>query len=399
MKKKIMWVGVKSLHDTTAVESKIARLLVKAIADANDIEICVLNTFSFTERESYFLRAMVDFDQVRSSFNIDDGNVKFFYINLSTKIYKNLVTTDIESFTCLAANFINKFKPDIIMGLAQNDFAVNAIFAEAKLRNIPTVSLVINDDLEEHAFYHTDLLISPYKSLCDLYSHKYQLKLQQMSTIFDRNDSVIKAKNPKYIVAIDYGNQSDFDFFINLTLKAKAQNLDQVFLLVRQDQSKAVELLANYNRTYNTNYCLDDFTNLEITPIPYDLKELIALSKYLININNTHLHVTNNILEFLANGVPVLSVADEKLNSLIGKAGICVNRVYDDNGLIVNIDDFYNALETLISKYNEYKKSCATQTKAYDLKSITNSVLEILDPLLAQHASLQSQFVRLGSIA
>ena len=399
MKKKILWVGAKSLHDTTSIESLNSRLLVNALASLNDVEVSVVNTFSFTERESYFLRSMVEFDQVRASFSINDGNVKYYYINCSTKIYKNLNIGDFDGLNHLCIHLINNVKPDLIIGLAQNNFILSAIFAEAKLRHIPTASLVLNNDLQEYAFYHTDAYLSPYESLAKLYLQKYQKNIQIIQTLFDKNASIVKTKNAKYTVAIDYGNQAEFDLFINLVLKAQAQDSKQMFLLIRRDEDRALDLLDNYNKNNNTNYCLDDFTNLDITPMPYDIKELISLSKYFINFNSTDNLVKNNILSFLANGIPVLSVADDKLLSIVGNAGICVEAQYANNGSITNTDDFYNALLNLIDKYNEYKKACATQTRVYDLKNVAYSAIEVLDPLLAQHASLQSQYVCSGSLA
>ena len=398
MKKKILWISARSIQDTTTQDTICAKAMLKALTFYEDIDIACASTFAFLDANALktILTNNIQ-DQDKITIVHDETRIQYFYKKCSTNLYKDLTQKDYMGLNLLIGDLYRKFKPDLIIGYGQDDFFIGANFVEAKLRGVPTVYFLPNIQHHDVAFSLSDVIFSPYASVCDYYQKQNNIKVECCEPIFDKESVLIDKDqhNKSYIVFIDNNDDKAIDDFLSLVIKAYENKLDQNFLFIMQPKDYTV-YFEKYNKKHNTNYSLNNLSNLNRTIRNCEIRKIVAVSKMYLALNSQSVEEIELCLSFLVNDVPCIAIEQDEFKDCSDEGFIILNR-NDDNYL----EQIYEHILTLNAKINLQQnisfKKCHNFINSFDLTNSASKILTIIDPLLKKYASLNSQYYRHGS--
>ncbi len=398
MKKKILWISARSIQDTTTQDTICAKAMLKALTFYEDIDIACASTFAFLD-ESALETVSANNIQEHKQDNItiinDETKIQYFYKKCSTTLYKDLIQNDYRVLNLFIANLYRTFKPDLVIGFGQDDFFLGANFAEAQLRGVPTAYFLPNTKHHDVAFSLSDVVFSPYESVCKHYQQQNNIEVKCCDVIFDKESVLVDERNKDYIVFIDYNDDKALRDFFALAIKAYENNLNQQFLLVVQNKDYNI-YFKDYNQQHNTNYHLNDLTNINRAIRNCSLKAIIASSKIYLALNSQSIEEVEQCLSFLVNDVPCIAIEQNKFKDCEDEGFIIVNRNNDNY-----LDQIYENILSLNTKINSKQNisfsKCQNFISSFNLTKSASKILTIIDPLLNKYASLNSQYYRHGS--
>lgn len=398
---KILWFSPYSLHDSNSGCLIHCKEMLESLTQAS-FEVWACSSFVFEHPETAQI-----FEDLEYKLNADPHNTFILEHNGISYIYTRCTNRDESEFTLAEGQLfydtfmgvLDHFKPDIVIGNSFSPLSINC-FAEAKRRSIGTVFMLLNEKLTNFRFPHIDLVLTDSISTTKLYENQVHLNIIPTGAIFaNKQRFMANQYNRQYVTFINPCGQKGLAIFAKLVLICKQRLPKLRFLVVNLETkfSEQVSTLHQKDLSSEHPFAVKDFTNVDMTDMPKDLRAVYQITKVLlapsISYESWHHHAT----EAVFNGIPVLASNLSAMSESIDQAGICLDipqhcqQDYLSIPTDEEIEPWFEALKKLLSESWEDKIKQAQHN--LDSHLAMNKVMTHLHPLCLKRPGDHARFL------
>ncbi len=403
MARKLLWVSVFSLHDTSSGAAIQARTMLECLA-AEGVEVTVLNSFVFDSpsgADAVFPNLEENIKKFKGQqTTFTDQGITYHYTFCFNRYLNNFTHDESWRFFIAFSTLCNSFRPDIIMGYGVGTTGV-AIQAESRRRGIPFVYSLHNGNHPFYDFNDCDLLLTESQATADLYAKRDRLNVQATGIFIKKEKYIAQNREPKYVTFINPHPSKGVSIFAKLALKVKHEMPNVEFLVVesRGMLSESLAQLHLPNSSENP-YVPNMFSNVNLVKHTSNMKEVYRVTKVLLVPSLWYESWGRVVTEAVLNNIPCIVSESGGLKEAMGSGGIAVAapHICQQDHLCIPTDEeiqpWFDALKRVLSE--DFNEQCKKAAEQYDIQKSTKRIMEILEPLFARKASYNPRIIQNG---